>query len=154
MTPDLSPMERRARIVAEMATKTGINDALIERVVRGFYGRIQADPLLGPIFASRIKEWEPHLRKMVEFWSSVTIMSGRYHGNPMAKHRDMPVSAQHFSRWLALFRETVSDLCPPEAQSYIIERAERIAQSLLMGIEDYQSGADTAPVIAKSGASV
>jgi hemoglobin len=145
-------MERRAQIMADITAKTGIDDQLIERVVRGFYARIQADPLLAPIFTNRITDWEPHLRRMVEFWSSVTIMSGRYHGNPMAKHRDMPVTAVHFTRWLALFRETVQDLCPPEAQTYFIERAERIAQSLSMGIDDHKRDAAMAPVLAKSGA--
>jgi hemoglobin len=152
MTLDLSPLERRAQIMADITAKTGIDDQLIERVVRGFYARIQADPLLAPIFTNRITDWEPHLRRMVEFWSSVTIMSGRYHGNPMAKHRDMPVTAVHFTRWLALFRETVQDLCPPEAQMYFIERAERIAQSLSMGIDDHKRDAAMAPVLAKSGA--
>lgn len=154
MTLDISLSERRAQTIAEITLRTGITDQLIDRVVRGFYGRIQADPLLAPIFKKRITDWEPHLRKMVEFWSSVTIMSGRYHGNPMAMHRNMPVTAIHFSRWLALFRETVQDLCPPEAQAQFIDRAERIAQSLSMGIEDHQRDADAAPVIALNGATL
>lgn len=154
MTSDISLAERRAQTIADIILRTGITDQLIDRVVRGFYGRIRTDPLLSPIFENRITDWEPHLRKMVEFWSSVTIMSGRYHGNPMAMHRNMPVTAIHFSRWLALFRETVQDLCPPEAQAHFIDRAERIAQSLLMGIEDHQRDAVSAPVIALDGASL
>lgn len=154
MTSDISPSERRAQTIADITLRTGITDQLIDRVVRGFYGRIRADPLLAPIFEYRITDWEPHLRKMVEFWSSVTIMSGRYHGNPMAMHRNLPVTAIHFSRWLVLFRETVQDLCPPEAQAHFVDRAERIAQSLLMGIEDHQRDADAAPVIAPDGASL
>lgn len=154
MTSDISPAERRAQTIADIILRTGITDQLIDRVVRGFYGRIRTDTLLSPIFENRITDWEPHLRKMVEFWSSVTIMSGRYHGNPMAMHRNMPVTAIHFSRWLALFRETVQDLCPPEAQAHFIDRAERIAQSLLMGIEDHQRDAVSAPVIALDGASL
>ena len=154
MTSDISLAERRAQTIADIILRTGITDQLIDRVVRGFYGRIRTDTLLSPIFENRITDWEPHLRKMVEFWSSVTIMSGRYHGNPMAMHRNMPVTAIHFSRWLALFRETVQDLCPPEAQAHFIDRAERIAQSLLMGIEDHQRDAVSAPVIALDGASL
>lgn len=152
MTLAISLSEQRTRAIAEITLRTGITDQLIDRVVCGFYGRIQADPLLAPIFEKRITDWEPHLRKMVEFWSSVTIMSRRYHGNPMAMHRNLPVDANHFSRWLALFRETVHDLCPPEAQAYFIDRAERIAQSLSKGIQDHQRGADTAPVIRRNGA--
>ena len=50
--------ERRARITADLAEKTGIDDAMIERLVRTFYARVQEDPLIGPVFAMRIHDWE------------------------------------------------------------------------------------------------
>jgi hemoglobin len=71
---------------------------------------------------------------MCAFWSSVTLMSGRYHGSPMAKHLPLPVDAAHFDRWLALFEATARELCPPEAAAYFVERAQRIATSLELGI--------------------
>jgi hemoglobin len=126
--------QRRARVVAEIAGRTGIDEPMIERVVRGFYNKVRQDPLLGPVFDARIKDWEPHLQKMCQFWSSVALMSGRYHGSPMTKHLPLPVDAAHFDRWLDLFRQTVRELCPPAAQTHFIERAERIAESLELGI--------------------
>jgi hemoglobin len=126
--------QRRARVVAEIAGRTGIDEPMIERVVRGFYDKVRQDPLLGPVFDARIKDWEPHLQKMCQFWSSVALMSGRYHGSPMTKHLPLPVDAAHFDRWLDLFRQTVRELCPPAAQTHFIERAERIAESLELGI--------------------
>ena len=89
---------------------------------------------LGPIFAARIADWEPHLRRMVAFWSAVALMTGRYHGQPMEKHLPLPVDAQHFDRWLALFEATAAEACPPAAAAHFIERARRIAQSLELGI--------------------
>ena len=41
--------------------------------------------------------------QMCAFWSSVALMTGRYHGTPMAKHLPLPVDAGHFDRWLELF---------------------------------------------------
>jgi hemoglobin len=126
--------QRRAILVAEIAARTGINELMIERVVHRFYAKVRQDALLGPVFDARIKDWEPHLQKMCQFWSSVALMSGRYHGSPMIKHLPLPVDAAHFDRWLDLFRQTVRELCPPTAQTHFIERAERIAQSLELGI--------------------
>jgi hemoglobin len=126
--------QRRANVVAEIMARTGIDEPMIERVVRGFYAKVRQDELLGPVFDSRIKNWEPHLQKMCQFWSSVALMSGRYHGSPMIKHLPLPVDAAHFDRWLDLFRQTVRELCPPAAQMHFIERAERIAESLEFGI--------------------
>jgi hemoglobin len=71
---------------------------------------------------------------MFAFWSSVALMSGRYHGSPMAKHMPLPIDAGHFDRWLALFEETAREICPPEAAAHFIERARRIAESLELGI--------------------
>ena len=84
--------ERRARITADIMAKTGIDEPMIERLVRLFYQRIQAEPVLGPIFAARISDWEHHIAKLCTFWSSVALMSGRYHGQPMRMHVDLPVT--------------------------------------------------------------
>lgn len=126
--------ERREQITAEIAARTGITEAMIERLVRGFYARVRGDEMLGPIFEARITDWEPHLAQMCAFWSSVALMSGRYHGAPMPKHLPLPVDAAHFDRWLALFQAAAAEICPPEAQAHFMERAKRIAASLELGI--------------------
>lgn len=115
-------------------SKTGIDEAMIERLVRRFYEKIRADELLEPIFASRIDTWEPHLQRMFAFWSSVTLMTGRYSGNPMQKHIALPIDADHFDRWLEIFAETAAEICPPAAARLFVEKASRIAQSLELGI--------------------
>ena len=107
---------------------------MIERLVRAFYGAIRADNLVGPVFAERIADWEPHIQRMCEFWSSVALMSGRYHGQPMEKHVRLPVDRRHFDRWLQLFEHTAREVCPPAAAAHFIERAQRIAQSLELGV--------------------
>jgi hemoglobin len=129
-----SAEERRTAIVALAQKETGIDEAMIETIVRAFYARVRQDPLLAPVFASRISDWEPHLDNMFAFWSSMTLHSGRYHGQPMAKHMRLALDSSHFDRWLALFEETARDLCPPSAAERFIERARRVAESLELGV--------------------
>ena len=130
----MSGPERRARISAEIAAQTGITEAMIARLVHAFYDKVRTDEVLGPVFAARITDWEPHLAQMCEFWSSVALMTGRYHGTPMIKHMPLPVDAGHFDRWLALFEQTAREVCPPEATAHFLERARRIAASLELGV--------------------
>jgi hemoglobin len=125
---------RRAEAVAALVHATGIDDAMIETLVRGFYAKVRTDPMLGPVFEARIADWELHLQRMCAFWSSVMLMSGRYHGQPMAKHEPLPVSGRYFDRWLALFEETARELCPAAAADQFVARAHRIAESLELGI--------------------
>ena len=126
--------ERRERISTEIAARTGITEAMIERLVYAFYDKVRADEVLAPVFDARIQDWAPHLAQMCAFWSSVALMTGRYHGTPMAKHLPLPVDGGHFDRWLALFEEAARDVCPGEAEAHFVERARRIAQSLELGI--------------------
>ena len=135
---------RRAAVVSEIVDRTGIDEAMIERVVHSFYEAVRQDPLLGPVFETRIADWGPHLERMCAFWSSVALMSGRYHGQPMEKHMRLPVDAEHFDRWLALFARTAERECPPAAAAHFVERAHRIAQSLELGIA-CRSGVMLAP---------
>jgi len=130
--------ERRARITGDLMARTGIDDAMIERLVRTFYARVQADPLIGPVFAARIEDWEAHITKLCAFWSSVALMTGRYHGQPMQAHLELNVAAEHFDRWIALFEATANELCPPVAAEHFIERARRIADSFELGMASRQ----------------
>ena len=115
-----SAEERRAAIVALTQEETGVDEAMIETLIRAFYARVRQDALLAPIFESRISDWEPHLDNMFAFWSSLTLHTGRYRGQPMAKHMPLAVDARHFDRWLALFEETAREVCPPtEAERFI-----------------------------------
>ena len=131
-----SAQARRAAITSQIQAETGIDEAMIERLVRDFYVRVRDDAVLGPVFAAKIDDWEPHLQKMFAFWSSVALMSGRYHGQPMAKHLPLPIDARHFDRWLALFAETAREVCPPTAAERFILLSHRVGESLELGIDN------------------
>ena len=124
---------QKARIEkATNARAMGIDDDLISNLVESFYGRIQNHDVLGPIFASKIENWEPHLARMKDFWASIAIESGRYHGNPMPKHLAISgLSAEHFDSWLSLWSDTIDHIISNENAAQLFrERAQRIANSL------------------------
>lgn len=114
----------------------GVDEAMIRELVHRFYARVRADAVLGPIFDRIIGDgWDEHLAKLCDFWSSVTLMTGRYHGRPMPAHfRIEGLDATHFGRWLALFRLTAHEVCPPEAAALFVQRAETIAESFQLGL--------------------
>lgn len=136
MTAPRQNLYARPAITAALMEETGLTEDLLRDVVHGFYDRVRADAELGPIFADRIHDWAPHLARMVDFWSSVALMTGRYHGAPVPAHAKLPVTGAHFDRWLALFRQTATELCPPAGAAHLILRAERIARSLHMAVRD------------------
>lgn len=131
---ELETEARRKKITADISARTGIDETMIESLVRRFYAKVREDAVLGPIFDAKIHDWEPHLERMCAFWSSVALMTGRYHGSPMTKHMPLPIDAAHFDRWLALFEEATREICPPEAEVHFVERARRIAESLELGV--------------------
>lgn len=135
----------RPAMTAALMAETGLDEDRLTALVHGFYDKVRADAVLGPVFAARITDWGPHLNKMVDFWSSVALMTGRYHGAPVVKHASLPLSWAHFERWLMLFRQTAAETCSPAGAAHVVERAERIARSLYMANEDAQ-GADSGGV--------
>lgn len=126
--------ERRAAIIREIEAATGLDEPMLERLVREFYDRARQDDLLGPKFA-HVADWEKHIAQIWDFWSSVALMTGRYHGQPLAAHVPLGLEPQHFARWLELFEATARDVCPPQGADHLIDRAHRIARSIRTGLE-------------------
>lgn len=129
-----SAQTRRSAFAETVRAETGIDEAMIEHLVRAFYVKVRRDEVLGTVFDAAISVWEPHLQTMIAFWSSVTLMTGKYHGSPMAKHAVLAIDAHHFDRWLALFNETARELCPAAAAERFAFHARRIAESLELGL--------------------
>jgi hemoglobin len=134
----MSEIDRRARMVEERVRETGIDQAMIDTLVKTFYGHIRSHSVLGPIFDARIHDWDHHIERLCAFWSSVALATGAYSGSPMQKHLDLPIDGRHFDQWLTLFSQTAHDVCPPAAAEFLIERAGRIAESLETAIASRQ----------------
>lgn len=119
-----------------MGKASTITPELIEKLVYTFYDQIQKDELLGPIFAAEIDDWDHHLPKMVDFWSSVILKTRTYHGRPVPAHAKLKgLTAAHFDRWLQMFEQTANDIFIPEHAEMFLYRARQIANSLKMAID-------------------
>lgn len=115
--------------------RKSFDDESIERLVRGFYERIREDEELGPIFARRIEDWEPHLQRMMMFWTTILRGEARYQhgpkGPPPVVHRGIAeLRRRHFVRWLALFAEEAKRVFPGEAALFVIGRSEGMGRAL------------------------
>lgn len=99
----------------------------VKRLVDLFYGKVQQDDLLDPIFNGFAKvDWPQHLPKMYAFWGGMILGEPGYAGRPFPPHVPLPVTAEHFQRWLGLFHATIDEnFAGPNAQ-----RAKAAASSI------------------------
>lgn len=111
-----------------------LEEAHLEALVRAFYERARQDPVLGPIFATTVEDWEHHIRVVTDFWSRILLGSQRYSGSPYTAHMRLPLQPEHFDRWLALFRETAVACLPPDAAATAVAKAEMMAASFKAGL--------------------
>lgn len=116
-------------MMAEVKTSKEIKDIEdISLLVNTFYDKIRKDDLLAPVFNSVIKNWEPHLEKMVQFWSTLLLYTRTYKDDPLPAHLPLKVDKVHFDKWLSLFNETVDELFIGEVASNAKKRAFSIAR--------------------------
>ena len=137
MTIPVRPASERRTQIQDDAHSMGITEDYISLLVDEFYSRVRAHPALGPIFGEVIgNNWDPHLKRMKDFWSSVTMNTGRYSGKPVPAHQKLStVTPGHFDVWLGLFEATLNETAPsPAAIGYFMERANRIAASLKLAM--------------------
>ena len=108
----------------------------IRRLVDEFYTKVRADPELAPIFERAILgNWDLHLANMYDFWSSVMLISGRYKGNPVEKHRRLKdIEPRLFDRWLQLFGEACNEVLDDDVAADFRAKAGRIAESLKLAL--------------------
>jgi hemoglobin len=113
-----------------------VTEAQLEQLVHHFYGKVRQDAVLGPVFVGAISDWPHHLGKMVDFWSSVMLTTGRYKGNPMMMHlkHKAQIVPSMFDRWLELWRETAGETLDEQGAAGVVAKAERIAESLQLGL--------------------
>ena len=105
-------------------------------LVDRFYAKVRADKVLGPVFNGAVDDWPEHLEKLSAFWSSVMLTTGRYKGNPRAVHMKQRSSIEPpmFGRGLELWRETAREILDERGAAAVIAKAERIAESLQLGM--------------------
>lgn len=119
----------------EMEREAAISEASIRLMVDRFYADVRRDEVLGPIFERALHgQWDEHLPRMYAFWSTLLLGTRSFQGQVAGKHMALPgITPEHFARWLALFKQTLDRLYPPQTAQYILQVAGRIAGNLQDG---------------------
>ena len=114
----------------------------IKTLVDNFYFKVKNDEILSPVFASRIPEdaWPAHLQRMYAFWNAILFSEKGFEGNPMMKHLSLPIGEEHFSRWLALFNDTIDKHFHGPKANEARKRAASIAQIMQFKISSLRNG--------------
>ncbi|WP_299352208.1 group III truncated hemoglobin [uncultured Shimia sp.] len=120
----------------------------IDQVVGVFYARVRQHPELGPVFAAHIapEDWPAHEEKITRFWRNAILKERCYDGQPMRVHLERPkVQTKHFTVWLELFDQTLTELLPAESALAFSNLAHRIGDGFRFGIEARDRRADQPP---------
>ena len=100
----------------------------IQQLVDRFYDKVNQDELLSPVFNDVAQvNWTMHLPVMYSFWGSILLGAAHYNGQPFPKHMGLPVTGEHFSRWMDLFLETIDENFEGPKAEEAIQRAGAIA---------------------------
>ena len=119
------------------AAEAGLTEQLVRNVVILFYEKVRRHPVLGPLFAEAIgADWDAHVERITLFWLHATRLRRGYDGkNFMPAHlRHQSIQVDLIPRWLALFRKTVAEQCSPRGASVLVDIAERMAETLELGL--------------------
>lgn len=107
----------------------------IQHLVNSFYTLVQKDPLIGDIFITKITDWPMHLEKMYRFWQTILLEVHTYTGSPFPPHAKMPLTTQHFDRWLTIWKENIDLYFEGAKAEEAKMRGERMAAMFLSKIE-------------------
>ena len=135
-TPDLSDIESREDC---------------ERLVRAFYTKALADPIIGFIFTDVAKlDLEPHVPRITAFWETVLLGAGTFSGGAFRPHAELHAKVQlregHFDRWLQLWFGTVDEMFAGPTANQAKIHALRVGQAFNERLKGFSSPVDQRPV--------
>ena len=107
----------------------------IADLMRTFYGRAFADPIIGRIFTEVTHmDLERHLPIMCDFWEKVLFRRGVYGRDAFVVHARIhelePLTRRHFQAWEDLWHATVDEMFAGEHANYAKLHASRMAGSI------------------------
>jgi hemoglobin len=112
-----------------------------ERLVRKFYERAFADPIIGFLFTDIAKlDLDAHVPRITSFWETILLGARSYGGGAFAPHAALhakvPLLRGHFDRWVTIWSDTVDDLFAGERAELAKAHAQRVAHAFLRRLED------------------
>ena len=132
---------------------TGLTDietrADCERLVRAFYEKALADPMIGFIFVDVAKlDLEEHVPTIASFWETVLLGGHTYGGGAFGPHVQLhakvELRAAHFQRWLKLWSGTVDELFAGDRAELAKAHAVRVARAFHHRLQSFPSPASGA----------
>ena len=121
-----------------------------ERLVRVFYSRAMADPLIGHLFVDVAKlDLEAHVPTIASFWETVLLGAQTYRGGAFRPHAELHqkagLLAGHFERWLVLWNQTVDELFAGERADLAKAHALRVARAFHARLQSFPSPSSPPP---------
>lgn len=107
----------------------------IAQLVQGFYADVRLDPLLGPVFERALHgQWDTHLQRLVDFWSTVALGTRSFKGDVFGKHMVLTgVTPAHFAAWTGLWQQHTNRMFAPDVARELQAAAHGIARNLFRG---------------------
>lgn len=97
----------------------------VRSIVEAFYPRVQAHPMLGPLFPEDIMPvMEKQYMFLSQFFGGPSLYSDQY-GHPMmrARHMPFPITSAHAEAWLSCMGETLTQVGVMEPlRSIVLQR--------------------------------
>lgn len=128
-----------------MVRKSALNKREdIRLLVETFYGKIQKDAVLGPIFNTVVTDWEAHFELLTDFWETQLFLKRKYTGNPITVHQEVDdkmshtITPEHFGLWLNLWFATVDELFEGETTWIAKNRAQKMSTMLYLKIYEHR----------------
>ena len=121
-----------------------------EQLVRSFYAKAMADPLIGWIFVDVARlDLEAHVPVITSFWETILLGARSYGGGAFTPHARLHeragLQSGHFERWLVLWSETVDELFAGDRAELAKEHAVRVAAAFQGRLRAFPSRNDPAP---------
>ena len=116
------------------AEKIDVSEGELRELVRAFYAEAMNDPLIGPVFARNVADWDHHFDIVQNFWSRALLGTTRYTGSPFTPHLSLNLKPEFFDRWIALFKTTAERHLKPAAAHAAIARVEHMSVCFQAGL--------------------
>jgi len=121
-----------------------------ERLVRAFYAKAFADPMIGFIFVDVAKlDLEAHVPQITSFWETILLGTPAYRGSAFRPHAELHAKVGlrrgHFERWLQLWFGTVDELFAGERANLAKVHALRVGHAFLGRLESFPGPGAAAP---------
>lgn len=111
----------------------------IGKMVESFYPKVQAHPLLGPLFPADIDPvMDRQYMFLTQFFGGPSLYSDEY-GHPMmrARHLPFPITPERAEAWLDCMRRALSEIgIEEQLQAIVIDRLSGPAHHFVNTLEE------------------